>query len=406
MYSNSRLETFEQCPRKYKFRYVDNLRTDSEGIEAFVGKRVHETLEKLYRDLKLTKLNSLEDVLAFYENAWEKNWHGKVTVVRQGLTPGHYFALGRQCLNDYYKRHTPFDQGKTLGLEERIEMKLKDGDKTYSVQGYIDRLTWNPKTETYEIHDYKTGGSVPTQEKADQDRQLALYQLGLMQRWPDAKQIKLVWHYLATDKELTSSRSSADLKTLEQEVIELIHRIEQESLSGRWDVRVSQLCDWCEYKPICPAFKHPLAMESLPTNQYLRDTGVQLVTKYADLEERKHDLQAEIKTIEAEQEKISEAVVAYSDKEGVSRLDGPDYQLLIKSEEEFKVPKKNEDPLSWELLRTSLKNAGKLEEVSTVNSNMLKFALKKGKWPENLVKTVMGLVTQGVRKSIALVKKI
>src|SRR3954470_12037848 len=77
VYSNSRIETFEQCPRKYKLRYVDNIRTDREGVEAFVGKRVHETLEKLYRDLKLTKLNSLEDLLAFYEAAWEKNWHGK-----------------------------------------------------------------------------------------------------------------------------------------------------------------------------------------------------------------------------------------------------------------------------------------------------------------------------------------
>ena len=148
MYSNSRIETFEQCPRKYKFRYVDNIKTDSEGIEAFVGKRVHETLEKLYRDLKLTKLDSLEDLLAFYESAWEKNWHGKVTVVREGFTPAHYFAKGQRCLRDYYKRQSPFNHGKTLGLEERIEMKLKDGDKLYSVQGYIDRLTWVPEEET------------------------------------------------------------------------------------------------------------------------------------------------------------------------------------------------------------------------------------------------------------------
>ena len=47
MYSHSRLETFEQCPQKYKFRYIDNIRTETEGIEAFVGKRVHEALEKL-----------------------------------------------------------------------------------------------------------------------------------------------------------------------------------------------------------------------------------------------------------------------------------------------------------------------------------------------------------------------
>jgi putative RecB family exonuclease len=162
MYSNSRIETFEQCPRKYKFRYIDNLRMSTEGIEAFVGKRVHEALEKLYRDLKLTKLNSLEEILAFYEAEWEKNWHASVLITREGFTPGHYFALGQQCLADYYKRYHPFNQGKTLGLEERIELKITEGERAYTIQGYIDRLTWAPETETYEIHDYKTGATVPT----------------------------------------------------------------------------------------------------------------------------------------------------------------------------------------------------------------------------------------------------
>ena len=405
MYSNSRIEAFEKCPRKYRFRYIDNIRTDTEGVEAFVGKRVHETLEKLYRDLRMTKLATIEELLHFYESAWEKNWHGRVQVVREGITPGHYFALGRQCLTDYYKRYHPFDQGKTLGLEERIEMKLADGEKTYSVQGYIDRLTWVPGTETYEIHDYKTGASVPTQEEADQDRQLALYQLGILQRWPDAKNIKLIWHYLASDKEIASSRTRADLAALEHDVIDVIHDIEKETQRGQWDVRVSRLCDWCEYKSICPAWKHPVAMEVLPPNEYLQDAGVQLVQKYAELENRKADLQAEIKSISQEEAKIEEAAVAYAQKENCFTLDGPAHRLVIKSEEEFKAPTKSEDPFAWELLRTTLKNAGKLEDVSTVNSAMLKFAIKKGKWPSDLVKSIMGLVLFQTKKAISLVKK-
>jgi putative RecB family exonuclease len=405
MYSNSRIESFEKCPRKYKFRYIDNIRTETEGIEAFVGKRVHEALEKLYRDLKATKLNSLEELLAFYENAWEKNWHGKVTIVREGLNPAHYFAKGQQCLRDYYKRYHPFNQGKTLGLEERIEMKLQDGDKTYSIQGYIDRLTWVPEEETYEIHDYKTSDSVPTQQDADEDRQLALYQFGIMQRWPDAKKVKLVWHYLAADKKITSTRTAADLQSLERDVIEAIHRIEQETALGRWDVKVSRLCEWCEYKPICPAWKHAAAMDALTPNAYLQDTGVQLVQKYAGLEERKADLQVQIKALEDEQRKIEEAVLAYGEKEGVTMLDGPDYRLHIRSEDEWKAPRKNEDPLSWELLRNTLKNAGKLEGVSTVNTRMLQYAIKREKWPEALVKSVTSFVIQSVKKTVHLVKK-
>src|SRR5258705_13982056 len=113
-------------------------------------------------------------------------------------------------------------------------MKLQDGDKSYSVQGYIDRLTWMPQDETYEIHDYKTGDTVPTQQDADEDRQLALYQLGIMQRWPDAKKIKLVWHYLAADKEIVSSRTTSDIQSLEHEVIDIIKQIEREAALGKW----------------------------------------------------------------------------------------------------------------------------------------------------------------------------
>src|SRR2546425_9909573 len=119
-------------------------------------------------------------------------------------------------------------------------MRLMDGDKSYSVLGYIDRLSWDQATETYEIHDYKTGSGVPTQEEADEDRQLALYQLGIKQRWPDAKRIKLVWHYLATDKEIVSTRSETDLTSLEREVVGVIHQIEDEAKLGRWDVRTSR----------------------------------------------------------------------------------------------------------------------------------------------------------------------
>lgn len=405
MYSNSRIETFEQCPRKYKFRYIENIKTDTEGVEAFVGKRVHEALEKLYKDLKMGRLNTLEELLRFYENEWEKTWHGKVNVVREGITPGHYFEIGKRCISDYYKRFHPFDQTRTLGLEERIEMKLVDGDKTHTIQGYIDRLAWDPATETYEIHDYKTGNSMPTQEDVDEDRQLALYQLGIKQRWPDAKHFKLIWHYLAFDKDISSKRTETDLKSLEQEVISVIRQIENEFKIGRWEVRTSRLCDWCDYKPICPAWKHESEVKALPANEYLQNTGVQLVQKYAELEAQKADHQAAIKSLGEEQKKIEEAAFAFAEKEKVTALDGPNHRLILKNEEDFRAPTKSEDPFAWELLRTTLKNAGKLEDVSTVNSAMLKFAMRRGKWPEALVKSIQGLVASGIKKSVALLKK-
>jgi len=47
-YSHSKLSTFEQCRYKYKLKYVDRIKLEgASNVEAFLGSRVHEALEKL-----------------------------------------------------------------------------------------------------------------------------------------------------------------------------------------------------------------------------------------------------------------------------------------------------------------------------------------------------------------------
>ena len=52
IYSHSRLEAFKSCPLKYKFNYIDKIKREEEGIEAFLGSRFHKVMEKIYKDLK------------------------------------------------------------------------------------------------------------------------------------------------------------------------------------------------------------------------------------------------------------------------------------------------------------------------------------------------------------------
>ena len=44
------------------------------SVEAFLGTRVHETLEKLYKDKQNQKENNLENLIEYYNQEWEKNW--------------------------------------------------------------------------------------------------------------------------------------------------------------------------------------------------------------------------------------------------------------------------------------------------------------------------------------------
>jgi len=91
--------------------------------------------------------------------------------------------------------------------------------------GYIDRLSKTPDG-IIQIHDFKTSANLPSQNDADTDRQLALYQLGIQQKWPDYNTIHLIWHYLAFDMELVSSRSPEAINELAWNTIKLIDEIE------------------------------------------------------------------------------------------------------------------------------------------------------------------------------------
>ncbi len=117
------------------------------------------------------------------------------------------------------------------------------------MQGIVDRIV-RARDGAIEIHDYKTGRRAATQKQVDQDRQLALYQIGLADRYPD-QPMRLVWHYLQQDRKLTSTRTTEQLRYLSEDTMSVVDRINTES---EFKPKRSALCDWCEYNDRCPIY--------------------------------------------------------------------------------------------------------------------------------------------------------
>ncbi len=250
VYSHSRLSSFETCKKKFQLRYLLDVPVDSEGVEAFVGKRVHEVLERLYEFVGRDQVPSLRRVIERYHAFFDEHYDAeRIRIVREGLDVDHYREIGVRCLNGYYRRHYPFDADETLGIEERVVFDL-DPEGRYRVQGIIDRIV-RTRDGCIEVHDYKTGAYVPSQAKLDEDRQLALYQLGLTQRYGADQRFRLVWHYLARGQTRTSTRSPEMLADLGQTIIALIDKVEA---TEEFPATKNNLCNWCEYKKYCPAF--------------------------------------------------------------------------------------------------------------------------------------------------------
>jgi putative RecB family exonuclease len=88
VYSHSRLSTFEQCPHKFKLRYIDKVETDvEESVEAFMGIRVHETLKKLYQYLMYQNEDTLGYLFGFLRDEWATNWNNSITIVKKEPMP-------------------------------------------------------------------------------------------------------------------------------------------------------------------------------------------------------------------------------------------------------------------------------------------------------------------------------
>ncbi len=375
LYSHSRLSTFEQCNLKFKFKYVDKVETEAEeGVEAFLGKKVHESLEKLYSDLKFEKLSTLKELLAFFKEEWKKNWNENIIIVREHITEENYFNMGERFIIDYYNRYKPFDQSRVIGTELAVKIKLDGEGKDYKLIGYIDRLDFR-EGGVYEIHDYKTNANLPVQQYLDEDRQLALYAMAVKQMYPDAKKVKLVWHFLAFDKEMSSERTEEELEALKWETVQLIEQIESEK---EYKPTVSKLCDWCQFRPICPMWKHLYKIEDKPANEYLKDSGVQLVNAYAKLTAKKKRI---VDELEEEMEKLKEALIKFAAKEEVSVVFGSEAKVSVKVYDTIHFPPKEEQE---ELIKL-LKKHDKWEEVSALDTYALAKIVKEAKWPKTLL---------------------
>ncbi len=395
VYSHSRLSCYEQCPQKFKLQYIEKLETEEEQtVEAFLGIRVHEALEKLYRDLAHQKRNTLEELLGFFTTEWDTNWTDDISIVREEYHAENYLNMGKKYLSDYYQRYHPFNQGKTVALEDLIRITL-DAEGNFKLQGYIDRLT-ETRDGFYEIHDYKTNSRMPLADYIRSDRQLALYMIGVQNQYPDVKDVKLIWHFLKFDKEIDSTRTDKELAQLKKDTIQLIETIEDDE---RYEAHPGYLCDWCEYQSCCPQWSHLHLIKEKPANEYLKDSGVILVNRYAEV--RSAQKLANLQW-DSELEKLEEALSSFAEKEHVEVVFGSKNKVRVTDSEKYSFPSKNSK--EREQLEKVLQKYGRLQDVSQLDTAALGKVLQEKQWELEVLEALQTYIQVERKKRFYLSK--
>jgi len=302
--------------------------------------------------------------------------------------------MAEKFVTDYYNRYKPFDHGKTIAIEERIMVNLDDAGE-YKLQGFIDRLV-ETDDGYYEIHDYKTNSRLPLPQYLDNDRQLALYSIGVKNKYPDVKDIRLVWHFLAFDKEIDSTRTDEELETLKQDTIKLIDKIED---AKEYPTISSRLCDWCEFKPICKQWSHLYKLEEKPANEYLNDDGVKLVNRYAELLNQKKQIKLDLY---AEIEKLEEAITKFAEKENVDVVFGSNNKVKVKTQTRFACPSKNsKERLELEKI---IRDSGRWDEVAQLDTTAINKIIQEKKWDNEIIDALKDYVKFEETKRLYLSK--
>jgi putative RecB family exonuclease len=264
VYSHSKLEIFEQCRLKFRYRYIDKIIPEiAKTIEAHLGDIVHKTLEWLYIKVQRNFIPSITEVIAFYSEKWQESYSPDMPVFNKTMTAKDYFNRGVEFLVNYYMKYKPF-RDNTIATEKKIEIDL-DGTGERKLIGFIDRLVDNKENNEIEIHDYKTSSSAFFRENAENSRQLTLYTLAIKEIYGKEKNVCMIWHFLAHDMKVCLRKTNEQLEKFREEILELIKKIEN---TADFPPTKSNLCYWCEYMNICPMWNKSFKREKQETLKF------------------------------------------------------------------------------------------------------------------------------------------
>ena len=260
-YSYSKINLFNSCPLKYKFVYIDKKYKKDESIEAFLGKLIHQTLEWIYKQ----KINqdktyfSLDTIVNYYKEKWNDNWHYnilKYKYIKQ--TKVDYFTAGINYLVKYYQNFGPNFNEPVYKVEENLEFDLRG----YRMKAIIDRIDKVDKNQM-NIIDYKTGKKMLNEKKMKQDMQMAIYGIGLLEKYPDNKSINLSHYYVANHQTVSVSLSDINIDKFSDTLVKNIEAIEHSESDNNFSPVESKLCNWCYYWKECSAKKNLIILLSI-----------------------------------------------------------------------------------------------------------------------------------------------
>ncbi len=355
--SYSGLDSFSICPAKYKFQYIDRIKTPKIK-EAVFGTLIHECL-KVFHEPSLPLPLSEDELLKYFTEKWNAD------IYKDKQEESFAFYQGVDILKKYYLQNQN-QKFNIINLEASFQIPISDNKEFHQITGRIDRID-KLDDGTFEVIDYKTTKKMPAQSDVDNNFQLLIYYLGIVNRWPSLEKedrpVKLSLYYLRHGEKLSVIRKKEVIKETQQKILDLINQINK----SKFEPRVNPLCDWCQYQQYCPLYKHKFISEESPA---LDDKEIKEVIKeYFTIKEKQSIDNKRIN-------ELKQIINKYCDNKSIDRVFGDEGYITRLSQQRFSY--------NFNKVKEILEPIGKWKEILTIDKvkfkkviNSLPYDLKK-----------------------------
>lgn len=236
MYSFSRIQTFNQCQRKFKYSYIDKLSTKFNPAFA-KGKAIHSILESW----------GLENPRESRDEENIEKTQKHFDIVDNFINS----TLGKDVMSKKSAREVEFFLDKDLNPCEKEDANFV---------GYIDRVNFFENavdlTPKVELIDFKTGKYKDL--KWQDFTQLMIYSIYIFKKYNKIDKIKLRFVYVEHNLENDLILERDAIKEVEKKLLNDINEIEELTkdflISNNENIfkkNITKLCDYCDFKEIC-----------------------------------------------------------------------------------------------------------------------------------------------------------
>ena len=347
VYSFSQINLYEQCPKKYQYRYLDGLEREFEtSPDLILWTSVHGALERLYQQVNIYKIPIKADVLGKFHELWNNSIAdaGEKLIYKWDQHEEDYLRRGEHYLEEYYTKYSPFDWVKVVATELSLNFTLDKDEHSENKQfrWIIDRLDeddeWN-----FIINDYKTNKNLPPEDKDEYREQLTLYAHGIQQKYGKyLKSIKAKLHYLhfwlLDEWEISQDSINAIVKKYTED----INQIENSRFEyNMWNTKAfptkqNPYCKYCEYQNVCPLRQHLNYEDEIVDWWELGEKTIKnLVDQYVKLGKKSTEC-------DKEKEMIKWILIEYAEKKGFEQLFWNENKLWVSKTENYSAKDKDQ----------------------------------------------------------------